>query len=335
MDAATIYPGGRVTLREVGLRNGLQTVRKLPSSTAKLEQLRADYSAGVRHFEAGAFLPVSQTPQFDGVRDLIKPAAGLGAHESAVALNERGAREVVRTPWHEGVNVVPATEELSRAKMGRSRTEAVKLVRRTKALASAGKPVVKAAIVMAFGCPAGWGDVFAVFNRAFWALLTIPIVMAVIFVMGMFFEAVAILLITAPGVLSALHALNIGLVWDGVLLMINLALAMITPPVGMNLFVLQGITGAPLAEVVCGAAPYVLLLAGGMLLLLLNPGLATWLPHSAGLGWWAGRGKRPCRQIPRAAAEWHARQRPSQTCIGFAAQVPPIRDTQGPPRTSL
>jgi C4-dicarboxylate transporter DctM subunit len=66
--------------------------------------------------------------------------------------------------------------------------------------------------------------------------------------------------------------------------MINLELAMITPPVGMNLFVIKGITDAPLSDVVRGAAPYVALMLAGLVVLMLAPGLATWLPASAGFG---------------------------------------------------
>ncbi|QIE54448.1 TRAP transporter large permease subunit [Pikeienuella piscinae] len=112
----------------------------------------------------------------------------------------------------------------------------------------------------------------------------ILIVMAMIFVMGMFFESISIILITTPILLPTMIALDIDLVWYGVLLMINLELAMITPPVGMNLFVIKGITDAPLSEVVRGAAPYVILMVGGLALLLAAPGLATWLPRSAGFG---------------------------------------------------
>ncbi|WP_346913308.1 TRAP transporter large permease subunit [uncultured Roseibium sp.] len=109
-------------------------------------------------------------------------------------------------------------------------------------------------------------------------------VMVMIFIMGMFFESVAIILITTPILLPTMHALDIDLVWYGVLLMINLELAMITPPVGMNLFVIKGITDAPLSDVVRGAFPYVLLMVLGLLILVLFPQLATWLPYSAGFG---------------------------------------------------
>jgi C4-dicarboxylate transporter DctM subunit len=112
----------------------------------------------------------------------------------------------------------------------------------------------------------------------------ILVVMAMIFIMGMFFESIAIILITTPILLPTMIALDIDLVWYGVLLMINLELAMITPPVGMNLFVIKGITDAPLSEVVRGAAPYVFLMILGLALMILVPGLATWLPYSTGFG---------------------------------------------------
>lgn len=110
------------------------------------------------------------------------------------------------------------------------------------------------------------------------------VVMGMIFVMGMFFDSISIILITTPILLPTLHALHVDLIWYGVLLMVNLELAMITPPVGMNLFVIQGIADAPLSEVVLGAFPYVILMLLGLFLLLLAPIVATWLPHLVGFG---------------------------------------------------
>ena len=109
-------------------------------------------------------------------------------------------------------------------------------------------------------------------------------VMALIFVLGMFLELIAIILITTPILLPTMIKLGIDPIWYGVLLMINLELAMITPPVGMNLFVIKGITDAPLSEVVKGSAPYVALMLAGLAVLIAFPGLATWLPYSSGFG---------------------------------------------------
>jgi C4-dicarboxylate transporter, DctM subunit len=109
-------------------------------------------------------------------------------------------------------------------------------------------------------------------------------VMAMIFVMGMFLESIAIILITTPILMPTLVQLGIDPVWYGVMLMVNLELAMITPPVGMNLFVIKGITNAPLSEVVRGSFPYVLLLLFALAILGTFPQLALWLPHKAGFG---------------------------------------------------
>lgn len=64
----------------------------------------------------------------------------------------------------------------------------------------------------------------------------------------------------------------------------NLELALITPPVGMNLFVLKGITGAPLTQIMRGAAPYVGILIVGLFIVWAFPQLALWLPQQSGFG---------------------------------------------------
>lgn len=106
----------------------------------------------------------------------------------------------------------------------------------------------------------------------------IVVMMAVILILGMFLESVAIILITAPIILPAMIHLGIDPVWYGVLLVVNLEMAMITPPVGMNLFTLKAITSAPMARIVSGSAPYVLLMLLMLVLLILFPQLALWLP---------------------------------------------------------
>ena len=78
--------------------------------------------------------------------------------------------------------------------------------------------------------------------------------------------------------------LGINPIWYGILLMINLELALITPPVGMNLFVIKGIAQAPLAQVITGSLPYVLLMMAGLAVVFVFPELATWLPAVAGFG---------------------------------------------------
>ena len=102
--------------------------------------------------------------------------------------------------------------------------------------------------------------------------------MALIFVLGMFLESIAIILVTTPVVLPVMAALHIDPIWYGILLTINLELAQITPPVGMNLFTIKAISQAPMADIIRGSLPYVVLLMLGIVLVMLWPPLATWLP---------------------------------------------------------
>ena len=102
--------------------------------------------------------------------------------------------------------------------------------------------------------------------------------MALVFVLGMFLETISIILITTPVVLPVLVALQISPVWYGVLLMIALEMALITPPVGMNLFAIKGITKAPIGDIIAGILPYVVLLLIGLGLVMAFPDIALWLP---------------------------------------------------------
>jgi hydroxymethylglutaryl-CoA lyase len=150
-----VYPDGRVSLREVGLRDGLQLVKSFPSTAAKQRWLREEFGAGVRHFEVGSFLPASTFPQFVDVREIVRTVAALpGAHGIALTLNERGVNEALASCVAEVATVVSATEEHSQANANRSRDSAIANVRRLCELrdASAHKPLVNAAISMALGC---------------------------------------------------------------------------------------------------------------------------------------------------------------------------------------
>jgi hydroxymethylglutaryl-CoA lyase len=150
-----IYPVDRVSLREVGLRDGLQLVKRFPSTEAKQRWIAEEYAAGVRHFEVGSFLPAKTFPQFADVRDMVRTVAALpGAHGVALVLNERGANEALQSGVAEIASVVSATEAHSQANARRSRESAIANIRRLCELrdASIHKPMVHAAISMALGC---------------------------------------------------------------------------------------------------------------------------------------------------------------------------------------
>ena len=74
-------------------------------------------------------------------------------------------------------------------------------------------------------------------------------------------------------------ALGYDPVWFGILLMVLLETALITPPIGINLYVVQGVRGrGEMLDVMIGAAPFVLTMFAMIALLLAFPGLALWLP---------------------------------------------------------
>ena len=150
-----VYPEGRVVLREVGLRDGLQLVKTFPSTEAKQRWLAEEHAAGVRHFEVGSFLPAKTFAQFADVREMVRTVAALpGAHGVALVLNERGVNEALESGVGEIASVVSATEEHSQANARRSRESAITNIRRLCELRDAGayRPIVHAAISMALGC---------------------------------------------------------------------------------------------------------------------------------------------------------------------------------------
>lgn len=155
MRGADLYPAGKVVLREVGLRDGLQLVKAFPSTQAKQDWIRAEYAAGVRNFEVGSFLPATKFPQFADVLEMIATVDALpGAHPVALVLNERGAQNAIASGVAEIACVVSATEAHSQANTHRSRDTAIADVKRYCARrdASPHKPIVGVAISMAFGC---------------------------------------------------------------------------------------------------------------------------------------------------------------------------------------
>ena len=96
----------------------------------------------------------------------------------------------------------------------------------------------------------------------------------------MFLETISIILITTPVVLPVMAHLGINPIWYGILLTINLELALITPPVGMNLFTIKAVAKAPMGEVIRGVAPYVFLMVIGLVLVMIWPDIALWLPST-------------------------------------------------------
>jgi len=96
--------------------------------------------------------------------------------------------------------------------------------------------------------------------------------------LGMFLEVFSILLIMVPIVLPLLEPLNIDPIHFGVMLVINMELALMSPPVGLNLFVISNISKIPLAQVLRGTMPFFFLMVGLLLVVTYIPVISTWLP---------------------------------------------------------
>jgi C4-dicarboxylate transporter, DctM subunit len=96
--------------------------------------------------------------------------------------------------------------------------------------------------------------------------------------LGCFMDAISLMLLTLPVVYPVVLALSYDPIWFGIVLVILLEIGLITPPVGMNLFIIQGIAKSPLGSVVRGAYPFVIIMLVMVVFLYLFPGLALWLP---------------------------------------------------------
>lgn len=107
----------------------------------------------------------------------------------------------------------------------------------------------------------------------------IIIVNLLFFVLGMFLEAVSIILITLPILLPMLVYFDINLIHFAIIMTINMELGMITPPVGLNLFVVSGISKEKLGAVVKGVIPFILIMILVLAIVVIFPQLSLWLPE--------------------------------------------------------
>lgn len=97
-------------------------------------------------------------------------------------------------------------------------------------------------------------------------------------VLGLFIESIAMMVITVPLMLPLLTHYGIDPIWFGVFLVILIEIGQITPPFGLNLFVIQSIRKGKLEEIIIGALPYYILMVIFLILLYMIPSIALWLP---------------------------------------------------------
>jgi C4-dicarboxylate transporter DctM subunit len=105
------------------------------------------------------------------------------------------------------------------------------------------------------------------------------VVNLMLLVAGMFMEPTGIILIMAPILFPIATRLGIDPVHLGIIMVVNLEIGMITPPVGLNLFVTSGITGMSIGQVVRAALPWTAVLLVFLLIITYVPILSLWLPR--------------------------------------------------------
>ena len=106
----------------------------------------------------------------------------------------------------------------------------------------------------------------------------IAVISVIYLILGTFFDDFSILILMLPFILPMVKAAGFDLVWFGVYVCILLEAGLLSPPVGMNLFVLQGVTGAPFSQIVWGSIPFFFILLLGNVIIFLMPELVLWLP---------------------------------------------------------
>jgi C4-dicarboxylate transporter, DctM subunit len=97
-------------------------------------------------------------------------------------------------------------------------------------------------------------------------------------ILGCFLDGISMVVLTMGVILPTVQAAGFDLIWFGIFIVIVVEMAQITPPVGFNLFVLQGMTGKEITWIARVTMPFFFLMCGMVLLLWFVPQLATWLP---------------------------------------------------------
>ena len=110
--------------------------------------------------------------------------------------------------------------------------------------------------------------------------MVIVALMILYIILGMFLEVVSAMMITLPVVYPLITSLGFDGIWFAVVLTLNMEMACITPPVGLNLYVIQGLTKSPLIDVLKGVFPYVIVMVTILIVLIIFPDISTWLPST-------------------------------------------------------
>ena len=145
----------RVVVREVGLRDGLQSIATIVPTARKREWIRAAYDAGQREIEVGSFVPARLLPQLADTAELVAYARTLpGLFVSVLAPNLKGAEKAIEAQADLVIVPVSASHAHSLANVRKTPDEAVAEVARIRAArdAARSKLLIEGGISTAFGC---------------------------------------------------------------------------------------------------------------------------------------------------------------------------------------
>jgi tripartite ATP-independent transporter DctM subunit len=113
--------------------------------------------------------------------------------------------------------------------------------------------------------------------------LVMLIIVGIYLVLGCFIESIAMMLMTLSVTFPVIVSLGLDPVWFGVVLVLLVEIGLVTPPVGLVLFVLRGMSGnVPIRDIAYGVTPYIFVMLGFIWLLYAFPGIVTWLPQQIG-----------------------------------------------------
>ncbi len=122
-------------------------------------------------------------------------------------------------------------------------------------------------------------------GRLDWAPFAVIVVLLVFYLLlGCFMDSLSMMLLTVPFVFPVIIELGFDPVWFGIVLVTIIEVGLITPPIGMNLFVIQASADLPLQRIVAGILPFILADVARIAALLLFPALALRLPEMLGAG---------------------------------------------------
>jgi C4-dicarboxylate transporter, DctM subunit len=132
-------------------------------------------------------------------------------------------------------------------------------------------------VITAIGLTAALTNFISGLGLSKWEMLIAVVVFYLI--LGCFMETLSMMITTIPIVAPVMFALGFDPIWFGIVIVILIEMALITPPVGLNLYVVQSLRrGGTLNDVIAGSLPFVIIMLLMIALLAVFPGLAMWLP---------------------------------------------------------